>query len=73
MNDDELYDDELYEYDTIDYNFFLKRGKKTYITSNLLHNPGITKFKKVFKRHTNFFEKSNKYPIEQIHLMKPKI
>ena len=81
MNDNELDEDELelneldeedFEYDTIDFTF-LKKEISTYFTSNLLYHPYITKFKKVYKRHTNFFEKSNKYPIEQIHLFKPKI
>ena len=41
-----------------------------------LHHPDLTVFKKVkkeYKTHNNFFEKTLEYPIELIHLMKPKI
>jgi len=43
--------------------------------NNLVHHPDITKFKIVqkYKRHTNFLEENYEYPLETIHIMKPKI
>lgn len=43
---------------------------------NILHHPDITNFKvveKEYKRHDAFFEKNNEYPLELLHIMKPKV
>ena len=43
---------------------------------NILHHPDITNFKvveKEYKRHNTFFEKNIEYPLEELHVMKPKI
>ena len=63
--------------DNFNYTFFKKNQRKyTDFSSNIVYHPNITKFKKVKKenkRHTNFLEKTYEYPIDMIHLMKPKI
>ena len=43
--------------------------------NNIFYHPDITKFKIVqkYKRHTNFLEENYEYPLETIHIMKPKI
>ena len=41
-----------------------------------LHHPDLTVFKKTekeYKRHNNYFEKICKYPLDVIHITKPKI
>jgi hypothetical protein len=43
---------------------------------NILHHPDITNFtlvEKEYIRHDAFFEKNTEYPLEDIHVMKPKI
>ena len=55
---------------------------------NILHSPEFTHFKKVYKRHTNFYDSpgldmydlvnnsallSLKYPLDEIHIKRPKV
>ena len=40
---------------------------------NAFYSPYINIFKKVYKRHTNFAVENYEYPLEKIHIMKPKI
>lgn len=43
--------------------------------NNILYHPDITKFNIVqkYKRHTNFSQINYEYPLESIHIIKPKI
>ena len=62
--------------DYIDYDLCkpkIIQRKYTDFTSSL-HHPDITMFKKInnFRSHSNYFKKTKEYPLELIHIMKPK-
>ena len=71
--------DSLFIIDDFDKTFFkekIRQRKHTDFANrkpDLFTHPDITKFKKVYKRHNNYFKKSEKYPLELIHIKKPKI
>ena len=71
--------DSLFFIDNFDRDFFkekIRQRKPTDFASmkpKSFSHPDITKFRKVYNRHTSLIEKYNEYPLEEIHLRKPKI
>ena len=62
--------------DNFNYTFFKKPQRKyTDFSYNLFYHPEITKFnpEQMDNKPNNFDKKTYEYPIETIHLMKPKI
>ena len=71
--------DSLFFIDNFDRDFFfekIRQRKHTDFASmkpKSFSHPDITKFKKVYNRHTSLIEKYDKCTLEEIHLKKPKI
>ena len=71
--------DSLFIIDDFDKTFFkekIRQRKHTDFANkkpDLFTHPDITKFKKVYNRHTSLIEKYDKCTLEEIHLKKPKI